>query len=159
MDKLYTRTGDGGMTSAGGARLAKNSPLIDLIGTVDELSAALLWACAALSGAVLRDTRRLERICFAVMCELAGGGKIDADALPYELEQMCDRAGGGALSEFLTFTSEAATRLNLARTVARRAERCAVSAACEIRPEILRVLNRSSDAIFALARAADKGAL
>ena len=42
MDKLYTRTGDGGMTSAGGARLAKNSPLIELIGTVDELSAALL---------------------------------------------------------------------------------------------------------------------
>ena len=65
----------------------------------------------------------------------------------------------GALSEFLTFTSEAATRLNLARTVARRAERCAVSAACEIRPEILCVLNRSSDAIFALARAAEKGAL
>ena len=158
MDKLYTRTGDGGTTSAGGARLAKNSPLIELIGTVDELSAALLWACAALGGTVLRDTRRLERICFAVMCELAGG-KIDADALSLELEQMCDRSGGGALSEFLPFTSEAATRLNLARTIARRAERCAVSAACEIRPEILRVLNRSSDAIFALARAAEKGAL
>lgn len=160
MTKLYTRAGDCGSTStAAEAVISKASDLIELLGTVDELSAAIALArTASGSEPVKGGLFRLEEICSAVMCEIAGGAQTDADAVCTELEQMCDSLGADALSCFRSFESEAGTRVNFARTVARRAERRAVCAAKGgfIRSEILKIFNRISDALFILACAAEK---
>lgn len=160
MTKLYTRAGDCGNTStAAEAVVSKASDLIELLGTVDELSAAItLSRTVSESESVKRELLRIDAICSAVMCEIAGGAQADANAVCTELEQMCDSLDSDALSCFRSFESEDSARINFARTVARRAERRAVCAANGgfIRNEILKIFNRISDALFILACAAEK---
>jgi cob(I)alamin adenosyltransferase len=78
------------------------------------------------------------------------------------LEQLCDRVKAGLepLKSFvLPGGGEAAARLHLARTVCRRAERRAVELgeSAELNPAALAYLNRLSDLLFILARAASGG--
>ena len=49
----------------------------------------------------------------------------------------------------------AAAHLHLARTVCRRAERRAIAVGEEVNPEVVRYLNRLSDLLFILSRAAN----
>jgi cob(I)alamin adenosyltransferase len=79
-----------------------------------------------------------------------------------ELERLCD-AHNADLPELRSFVlpggTEASARLHLARAVSRRAERIALAAARErdINPLALVYLNRLSDLLFILARAANSG--
>lgn len=159
MTKLYTRAGDCGKTStATEAAVSKDSDLIELLGTVDELSAAITLARTAGGNKSIKcELLRLEEICSAVMCEIAGGKHTDADAVCTKIEQMCDSLGADSLSCFRSFETEVGARINFARTVARKAERRAVCAANGgfIRSEILKIFNRLSDALFILACAAE----
>ena len=171
LTRIYTRGGDSGETSLGdGSRVSKLDSRIAAFGAVDELNALLGLVLAA---GELPDRFRpwLERIQnelfdvgadLSVPLDVAGRLRIEQPAID-RLERLCDEANAG-LPELRSFVlpagTEAAARLHVARTVCRRAERDALIADREhgVNPLVLRYLNRLSDLLFILARAANAGA-
>jgi len=171
LTRIYTGGGDRGETSLGdGSRVSKLDPRIEAFGTVDELNALVGWALAAPD---LPEKQRalLERVqneLFDLGADLsvpfaAGDDRLRvADSQVRGLEEACD-AFNAELPELRSFVlpggGEAAARLHVARTVCRRAERQALRAAreVEIDPAALVYLNRLSDLLFILARAAAGG--
>ena len=168
--KLYTKTGDDGSTGLfGGGRTGKDDPRVEAYGAVDELNAALglvVAACAASPEAVRGLGETLQRIqsdLFTLGADLATptGSKhegkitrIGAEDAAW-LEPVIDELDGGTpeISCFvLPGGTEAASRLHMARTICRRAERRAVSAGAEINPATIVYLNRLGDLLFAMAR-------
>lgn len=169
---IYTKTGDQGTTSlVGGVRVKKDDLRVDTYGTVDELNAALSLAAKAVQDAghrALLDA--LQYQLFYLGAELAtdsGTAPRHADQRLVTgddiqaMEQAIDRAMAAvpAVHSFvLPGTSEAGSRLHMARTIARRAERRLVGLAEQtaIRPLLLQYLNRLSDCLYALARHEDQ---
>lgn len=166
LTKIYTRGGDAGETSLGdGSRVSKLEPLVGAFGAVDELNSLLGWVQAE------APDPRLERIqneLFDLGADLSvpyatGDGKLRVTAESVErLEAECD-AANAALSELRSFIlpggSEAAARLHIARSNCRRVEREVLASAQErtLNPTVLVYLNRLSDLLFILARAANAG--
>ena len=171
LTRIYTRGGDAGETSLGdGSRVAKTDCLIAAYGAVDELNSALGVALAGeLPEALRAPLERLQNELFDLGADLSvpfvegGGGRLRVSEEQVEgLERLCDRFNE-SLPELLSFVlpggSEAAARLHVARTVCRRAERDALAAHRErgVNPVALRYLNRLSDLLFIVSRAANAG--
>jgi len=170
LTRIYTRTGDAGETSLGdGSRVAKLDARIEAFGTVDELNSLL---GVALAGELLDEHRTtLERIQnelfdlgadLSVPFEIGERLRIEQPAID-GLEADCDRFNAHLepLKSFvLPGGTEAAAHLQLARAVCRRAEREAIAASesFELNPLALVYLNRLSDLLFILARAANAAA-
>lgn len=169
LSKIYTRTGDKGDTGLGdGTRVPKDSVRVAAYGTVDELNATL--GLARLHGAA-DAIERVQNDLFDLGADLCTPG-FDRDAeAPHprlrivatqvaRLEAEID-AMNASLQPLRSFVlpggSALAAHLHLARTVARRAERGAVSlaAAEPVNPEAVRYLNRLSDWLFVAARVAN----
>ena len=170
LTRIYTRGGDRGETSLGdGSRVSKLDARIEAFGTVDELNAQIGLALAADMPNSLRPVlERLQQRLFDLGADLSvpfepGDERlrIGQDEIE-ELERFCDEHNAG-LSELRSFVlpggSELAARLHVARTVCRRAERVALAATdeVELNPLALVYLNRLSDLLFILARAANRG--
>lgn len=170
LTKIYTRGGDAGETSLGdGGRVSKLDARITAFGTVDELNAAVGVAVAADCPDPIRDVLgRVQNELFDLGADLAvplehesrlrvTQAQIDA------LERDCD-VFNEELPELKSFVlpggSEVASRLHVARTICRRAEREALTAAGAhaVNPVALVYLNRLSDLLFILARAANAAA-
>ena len=167
LTKIYTRGGDAGETSLGdGSRVTKLDGRIEAFGTVDELNAAI---GVVLAGDVPDELRRvLARVqndLFDVGADLSVPAGIEGrlrveQPMVDRLEQDCDRFNA-ELPELRSFVlpggTEAAARLHVARTLCRRAERDALQAAGdqELGPLVVVYLNRLSDLLFILARAAN----
>jgi cob(I)alamin adenosyltransferase len=168
--RIYTRTGDTGETSLfDQSRVSKADPRVDAYGEVDELNACLGAARAAgldadLGG--LLDT--IQRDLFAIGSRLADPSSRIAPRMTKvglgddevaRLEQAIDtiEAGLPPLRRFiLPGGTLAGALLHVARTVCRRAERRAVGLGTEaVDPQIVVYLNRLSDLLFVLARAAN----
>jgi cob(I)alamin adenosyltransferase len=168
--KIYTKTGDQGQTSLfDQTRVSKADPRVDAYGEVDELNACLGAARAAgldveLSDAVVAIQREL----FAVGARLADpssriAGRVIKAAVTgahvERLEQLIDRLEGELppLRRFiLPGGSAAGAMLHFARTICRRAERRVVGLAADsVEPIITVYLNRLSDLLFVMARAAN----
>jgi cob(I)alamin adenosyltransferase len=155
LTRIYTRGGDKGETSLGdGSRVSKLDPRVAAMGDVDELNSLVGWA---------GDLDRIENELFDLGADLsvpyAAGDdrlRIGDDAIG-RLEEEID-AANKALPELRSFVlpggSERASRLFLARAVCRRAER-AVLAVPDRNPLAAVYLNRLSDLLFVLARAAN----
>jgi cob(I)alamin adenosyltransferase len=167
LTKIYTRGGDAGETSLGdGSRVSKLDCRIGAFGTVDELNSALGVVLAGDVPAELRPPlERVQNELFDVGADLSvPWGVTDRLRVEQEmidaLEQLCDRFNAD-LPELRSFVlpggSETAARLHVARTLCRRAERDALEASqeLELNPLVLRYLNRLSDLLFILARAAN----
>jgi cob(I)alamin adenosyltransferase len=172
--KIYTKTGDAGETGLlGGGRTPKDSPRVAAYGEVDELNAALGLA-RALEPDQFADTllQTIQRDLFTIGAELATpdpanvpkvlarSGAAIGDSETAALEDAIDghESRLEPLKNFiLPGGTPKAAALHLARTVCRRAERAVVAAGRReaIRPAILRYLNRLSDLLFVLARAAN----
>jgi len=172
--KIYTRKGDDGQTEIlGGGRVAKDAARPEVCGALDELNAVLGLARAhglAEGGAVDLD-RVVERVqgeIFQVGAELAAvdpqtrGLRTIGPEHTRALEEAIDRfdATLPSLEAFvLPGGTPAAGFLHLARTVCRRAERRLVTLSRtepgSVSPELLAYLNRLSDLLFVLARAAN----
>jgi cob(I)alamin adenosyltransferase len=171
--KIYTRTGDRGETALfGGGRVRKDHARVEAYGDVDELNAFLGHAAAALQGeataALVDRIRVLQEDLFAIGAHLATpppeeGGRASAHLpeLPTvriaEMEAWIDAADEELepLENFvLPGGTEAASRLHLARTVCRRAERraLALSGSARVPEGVIAYLNRLSDLLFTLAR-------
>ncbi len=160
LSKIYTRTGDDGSTGLGdGSRTGKDSLRVEAYGTVDEANSTIGVVLAAEVPDPVRDLlTSIQHQLFDLGGELCipGHAAIDDDDIT-RLEQHLDHYNADLppLKEFiLPGGGEAAARCHVARTVVRRAERCAVALAREeaVRPQAVRYLNRLSDLLFVLCR-------
>jgi cob(I)alamin adenosyltransferase len=167
LTRIYTRGGDRGETSLGdGSRVSKLDPRIGAYGTVDEVNAQIGLVLAADVPADARSVlERVQNELFDVGADLAVPYEVEGrlrvtDDRVAALERECDRLNAD-LPELKSFVlpggSEAAARLHVARTICRRAERevLATSHEVEINPRVIVYLNRLSDLLFILARAAN----
>lgn len=165
--KVYTRTGDAGSTSlVGGTRVSKDDVRLEAYGTVDELNSwlGLLDSSPALPASAHVTLGRAMNLLFdigsALACEPASSWQpapFPADAIA-DIEADID-ALEAALPRHNSFILPAghadAARANIARTVARRAERRVItlSRTESVDPGILKYVNRLSDWLFVLSRA------
>jgi cob(I)alamin adenosyltransferase len=155
-----------GETSLGdGSRVAKTHARIEAYGTVDELNAVLGVVLAGDPGPELREAlERIQNELFDLGADLSvpvaddRKERLRIEAAQVEaLEELCDRFNEG-LEPLRSFVlpggTETAARLQVARTVCRRAERLAVGldGSHGVNPEVLAYLNRLSDYLFIAAR-------
>lgn len=161
LSKIYTRTGDDGSTGLGdGSRTGKDSLRVEAYGTVDEANSCIGVVLAASVPKPIEDLlTAVQHQLFDLGGELCipGHAAIDDDDVT-RLERHLDQFNADLppLKEFiLPGGGEAAARCHVARTVVRRAERCAVALARaeDVRPQAVRYLNRLSDLLFVLCRA------
>ena len=170
LTKIYTRGGDAGQTSLGdGSRVSKLDTRLEAYGTVDELNSALGVVLAGNPPGEIRPVlERVQNELFDVGADLSvplgrEGRLRVAQTQVDRLEADCDRFNA-ELPELRSFVlpggTTAAAGLHVARTICRRAERETVRAAQEHELDPLTgiYLNRLSDLLFVLARAANAAA-
>lgn len=167
LTKIYTRTGDEGLTSLGsGQRVRKDSLRVAAYGTVDEINSVLgvamsVGLCPKLAAVVPEIQNELfhlgSDLCF-----------LEEDKVRFQIPQIQARhverleslidelsAVVGPLQNFILPGGAAgAAHLHVARTVCRRAEREVLTLSAEeaIGAHVLIYLNRLSDALFVMAR-------
>ena len=169
INKVYTKTGDQGMTRLiGGAKVSKSSARIDCYGTIDELNATIGMTISALQGTageelLVGKLLRIQNELFNVGTQLAapekeGSGMPDissshVEALELEIDA-CNESLPDLKSFVLPGGSSASACFHLARTVCRRAERAVVALADNDHVENRHImyLNRLSDALFVFGR-------
>lgn len=169
--KIYTRTGDGGDTGLfDGTRVSKNNPRVAAYGDVDELNAWLGFTRASMSDQDLTAMLdHIQRDLFALGARLADPAhriaeRVTKAAVSQEdigrLEEWIDKLESELppLRRFiLPGGSPGAAALHVARTICRRAERAIVALGPDaIEPELLIYVNRLSDLLFVMGRAANR---
>ncbi len=168
--KIYTKTGDAGDTSLfDGTRVRKTDPRVAAYGDVDEVQACLGMARAAgLPKDLDEMCLSLQRDLFALGARLADPSHKIAkrvekividDASIARLEGWIDKLDTEipALRHFiLSDGCPAGAALHFARTVCRRAERSILLLdAGAVEPIVIVYINRLSDLLFTMARAAN----
>lgn len=164
LNKIYTKTGDGG--SAGlvdGSRVSKSSLRMTAIGEVDEANAAIGVAIAALDDGPVRDHLvEIQNDLFDLGADVATPGEVDGalrivasqvERLERDIDVM--NTGRAPLESFiLPGGSASVAALHLARAIVRRAERAAVALneAEPLNPHLVAYLNRLSDHLFVAGR-------
>ena len=172
LNRIYTRSGDDGSTGLGGGeRVPKHHQRVEAYGTVEETSSALgvVFASAGSEGSS-EQLRAIQNDLFDVGSDLCRPGSSDKEGrlgATYidRLEDWIDEVNADLkpLDSFLLpGGTSAAAGLHLARTICRRAERCVTALVdaegqAAVNPEVVRYLNRLSDFLFVLARAANSG--
>jgi cob(I)alamin adenosyltransferase len=164
LNKIYTRTGDGGSAGlVGGSRVSKSSLRMAAIGEVDEANAAIGVAIAALGGGdTAYQLLKVQNDLFDLGADIATPGQVDGALrivasqvarLEVEIDEM--NASLEPLTSFILPSGSAGvSALHLARAVTRRAERAAVALneAEPLNAQLLAYLNRLSDHLFVAAR-------
>ena len=172
LTRIYTKLGDGGETHLGDmSRVSKLHPRVEAYGTVDELNATIGVALLApgMPKTFIDWLQRVQNDLLDVGADLsvpsapddAKGDRprlrVDAKYTEW-LEQACDEVNA-KLEPLRSFVipggTPAASHLHVCRTVCRRAERRALAVGEGGNPEVLRYLNRLSDLLFILSRAAN----
>jgi cob(I)alamin adenosyltransferase len=167
LTRIYTKTGDEGMTGLGGGRrVAKDSPRVRAYGTVDELNSAIGVALAlGLSDRLVAVLGPIQNELFDLGSDLCWPEDDERrERIPTVqpkhvkgLERLIDELNEvvGPLTNFiLPGGAPGAAALHVARTVCRRAERETITLSHEepIGELVLPYLNRLSDALFVMAR-------
>jgi cob(I)alamin adenosyltransferase len=166
LTKIYTRGGDAGQTSLGdGSRVSKLDPRIVAYGIVDELNSHIGVVLAGdLPDVLHAPLARVQNELFDVGADLSVPREVEGrlrttQEMVDNLERLCDELNE-PLPELKSFVlpggSEAAARLHVARTVARRAELASLQA--DVNPLARVYLNRLSDLLFIAARTANAAA-
>jgi cob(I)alamin adenosyltransferase len=179
LTRIYTKLGDGGETHLGDmSRVSKLHPRVEAYGTVDELNATIGLALLA-PGMPARFGEWLARVqndLLDVGADLSVPPSVDDAEEPADgvhatrerlrvgpdytawLEDACDEVNA-TLAPLRSFVipggTPAAAHLHVCRTVCRRAERRAIAVGEEGNAEVVRYLNRLSDLLFILSRAAN----
>ena len=162
--KIYTRTGDEGMTSIiGGKRLSKHHPRIEAYGTVDELIAWIGLLRGTDQSCVPKEEliqiQSVLMACCSVVAtdpsaEVPKGVSIgDTTSLENSIDNMEKKLP--PLSSFiLPGGHQNASFSNIARCVCRRSERALLrlNETEKVPPEVIRYINRLSDYLFVLTR-------
>jgi cob(I)alamin adenosyltransferase len=164
LNKIYTKTGDGGTAGlVDGSRVSKASLRMAAIGDIDEANAAIGLAIAMLGdGEMSRRLRLIQNELFDLGADAATPGEVEGalrivasqvERLEGEIDAM--NADLQPLTSFiLPGGSAAISSLHLGRAIVRRAERAAVALneAEPLNPQLLAYLNRLSDHLFVAAR-------
>jgi len=179
LTRIYTKLGDDGETHLGDmSRVSKLHPRVEAYGTVDELNATIGVALLqpGLEERFAAWLHRVQNDLLDVGADLSvpGAGaeqdaqdvsnppararlRVGADYTLW-LEQACDEVNA-TLAPLRSFVipggTPAAAHLHVCRTVCRRAERRTIAVGAEANPEVVRYLNRLSDLLFILSRAAN----
>lgn len=170
--KIYTRTGDKGMTGVIGGRVKKDAIRVEAYGTVDELNSfvgqALTLMDSTTHADMIAELTEIQHELFDAGGDLAFVKAPEGMELSFKinplmterLEKQIDAydAECPPLKRFvLPGGTPLSASLHVCRTVARRAERRVVTLADlePINEEVRRYLNRLSDYFFAVARAAN----
>ena len=167
MRKIYTRTGDEGMTGIhGGTRVPKDDIRIEANGCLDELNTLLGIVRSMLSETDEWQTKLcyMQRSLMVVMSHVATPSAIreqNPNELPQDLDKFCEEWMDEMMSQLedngyfiLPGGTPLAAQLQHARAVARRAERrlWTLNRTDAVPGAILRFVNRLSDLLFVLAR-------
>jgi len=167
--KIYTRTGDDGKTSTlSGKRVSKDSAIMQVNGTIDELNAVIGVALSYNNHEEIEEIlEEIQSDLFVIGTEITLSEKSDTNKIKISqyrikyLEDLIDSITE-KLPKLRNFIlpggSLLASHLHLARTVCRRAERTLVSFIDEtdLNTYSLQYLNRLSDLLFVLSRYANK---
>jgi cob(I)alamin adenosyltransferase len=178
---LYTGKGDGGTTKTFGCdqqRISKSSELPEALGTLDELNSFVglakvkasrdhdpkvqIGKRARSTSAILAD---IQETLFIVQAEVAGAPKKVGKAKVTETELITDTLEK-LMPPITTFSvaggTELSATLDVARTLARRAERRVIAVTelglRTVSPNTKAYMNRLSSLLFALARFANESA-
>ncbi|HUB73594.1 MAG TPA: cob(I)yrinic acid a,c-diamide adenosyltransferase [Solirubrobacteraceae bacterium] len=179
LTRIYTKLGDGGETHLGDmSRVSKLHPRVEAYGTVDELNACIGVALLAadMPERFAAWLRRVQNDLLDLGADLSvpspaeQAGEEQRPPAPARvrlrvsgeytswLEHACDEVNA-TLAPLRSFVipggTPAAAQLHVCRTVCRRAERRAIAVGDEVSPEVVRYLNRLSDLLFILSRAAN----
>jgi cob(I)alamin adenosyltransferase len=178
LTRIYTRTGDGGTTRLVDNSLVQKTDLrVEAYGTVDELNSAIGVAIAqgGLPKSIFDSLRIIQNELFDLGSDLATPVRLDATTEPLRiipssiqrLEDWCDDYMSG-LADLTSFVLPGGTigaaQLHVCRTTCRRAERSAwraaevfgVDTAGGVNGLAITYLNRLSDLLFILSRAANR---
>ena len=174
LNKIYTRTGDGGDTALGDmSRAPKHAARVDAYGTVDELNAVLGLARLVATDETYAALARIQNDLFDLGADLSRPNIAGDDDAGYPVLRMIDAqvdrlegeidAMTAVLEPLKSFILPGGTALSAhlhhGRTVARRAERCATLLAetepGDVNAAAIRYLNRLSDWLFCAARMAN----
>ncbi|WP_122646066.1 cob(I)yrinic acid a,c-diamide adenosyltransferase [Enterococcus mediterraneensis] len=164
--KIYTRTGDKGMTKlVGGSSVSKDSDRVESYGTIDELNSWVGYIASLLGSEYEKEKNELTQIqqfLFDVGTDLATPSDVER---PYRLkkesvewlEKRIDfyvAASPDIDCFILPGGTPEASMLHIARTVARRAERCIVRLnwTATFNQEAIAFVNRLSDYFYAIGR-------
>lgn len=175
--KLYTKTGDKGESNVlAGIRLPKHHPIFATLGTIDELNAAIGFVLVRIKrdesigsrniGVIGKELLSIQNHLLTCGALIAGSNKVSLEPKALtQLEKRIDYYQTHTADDWYTKFllpggTELAARIDLARTVCRRAERETNTYASTEKPELYtepnalksvqQYLNRLSDYLFAL---------
>lgn len=162
---MFTREGDDGSTNVINKRVGKDSPLVNLLGDLDELNSYLGYLVSKLPWEDMKnDIKKVQYTLFEIGEDLSTNGvkkKITLDYVKWlEDRTVAYRKETGPVRLFvIPGGSEEASLIHITRSVCRRIERNTVKYSKEL-PEmnkmIITYLNRLSSLLFAMALAANK---
>ncbi|SMY06458.1 cob(I)yrinic acid a,c-diamide adenosyltransferase [Flavimaricola marinus] len=172
LNKIYTRTGDGGDTALGnGTRVAKHALRVTAYGTVDETNSVVGLARLHASGDMDDQLAMIQNDLFDLGADLCRPEMAKDQEAGYPVLRMSDGqvdrlereidAMNGNLTPLKSFVlpggSALAAHLHQCRTVSRRAERLVVELATmeEVNQAAVKYLNRLSDWFFVASRMAN----
>lgn len=165
--KVYTKTGDQGMTSLiGGTRVAKNSVRLEAYGSVDELNSYIGMIRSLVAGnEIAGELAEIQMRLFDVGGNLATDPHANSRKMPVGvdeedievLEKAIDRMDAEVPpSRFFVLPggNESVAFCHIARTVCRRTERRILDLSQEtaVEAEVIKYINRLSDYLFMLSR-------
>ena len=166
--KVYTRTGDKGLTSlVGGQRVSKASARLEAYGTVDELSSHLGLLASQLPAdsheckMVVRIQNSLFNVCTNLATDQSQTPLYPSAHLPEGEIELLEHEVDTIMHELpepqgfiLPGGCREAAQAHVCRTVCRRAERCIVALAEDavVSAEVQQYVNRLSDYLFVLAK-------
>ncbi len=162
MMSLYTGKGDRGETFCFifGRYIPKDHPAIEFLGTLDEANSILGVALTHIPSEGFDDLRgdivRLQRLLFRIGFTVSGKPSVSESDLSWAEERTDHYYSKYPLKHFiLPGGPGGAAYLHLARTVLRRCERRFITMAREVELEhrdlLMKILNRLSDLVFAMA--------
>lgn len=174
LNKIYTKTGDEGLTSLGdGSRISKNNIRVEAYGTIDEANSIIgvVRSYTKTSELIILDNflSSIQNELFDLGAELSTPSEdtniqlsisqSQIDRLEQEIDQL--NVGLSPLKSFVLPGGTAASSfLHLARTTIRRAERLMVELSIKeknsVSKELLAYVNRLSDLCFVAARYANQ---
>ncbi|MFK8013117.1 MAG: cob(I)yrinic acid a,c-diamide adenosyltransferase [Marinicellaceae bacterium] len=164
LSKIVTKTGDDGSTGlASGKRVSKADNIIEAIGSIDELNSSIGMVLSASKNIELnKELTQLQHNLFNCGGDLCLEGSIlitheHIKEIERSLENYNQQLA--PLKNFiLPSGSELTSRVHMARSICRRAERILVKAHedNEFNPLLLVFVNRLSDWLFVIARITDE---
>lgn len=161
---LFTGEGDKGKTSIFGCnqKVSKSSAVTEALGALDEINSFFGLCKVKSEGEIQNLIRQMQEDLFIIQAELGGTDKTIKENKIEEMEKKIEemeKEMPPIKSFFISGGTELSALLDVARTMARRAERRVVAAAEEGRIKVgvhtLAYMNRLSSILFALARYAN----